>query len=532
MTAVQFEQEIEAAAQARESLRAWRTDAGLQRRFAEDWLLSEALADEAERLALPDPRVDVRADVLVAVVERQLDSALEEPAPAAIEAFLDAHRAQVVGAEKLRLRHVFRRLPRQADAAMRAQAREVLEDLRGRILAGADMGALARAHSDSETAKFDGLMTPIARGQLPRSVEAIVWALAPGELSPVVDTTVGPHIFRLEGRQAAEPLTDAQAQAWARLRLLGEARQAARARAFEHWLQASGAEYHPERLEAVGAEPTEVVFRLGSTRLTRADLVQRQAELPFGQRRNTRLAELLAGAAWRVLALWQAERLVLSERPEVRRESRQAERAAWARLAFERRAAATRAALPEDVLRAFFATAPERYGDPARERLRVIVRRPAEGQTMSSAYDALAALLADLRAGRESFESAAQRSSQDPSAAQAGALGFVAPRDLQAWAGPTFAARVAALAPGDIGGPLLAERYEEQQLAYVPAAYVLVRVEERRTPPSPRFEDVREQVALAYAAARPFEVQEHLRSTLLRAWQVQVRLGEDGLTGQ
>lgn len=528
--ATQFEREIESAARTRENLGQWRSDPALQRRFAEDWVLGEALAVEARRSglarAVAAEVARAREDVLVATLERQLDAALPEPSASDVGVFLEAHRAAIAGAEKLRLRHVFRRVPRNAGAVERDAVHQALENLRTRILAGEDMGALARTHSESETAKFEGLMTPVARGQLPRSVEAIVWALGPGELSAVVDTAVGSHVFRLEGRQPPEPLDAQQAEAWARLRLRSMARESARKAAFERWREAAHAAYHPELLAREDTPPAAVLLRVGRTPLTAADLATRHAGLGFAERRTRTRADLLAGAAWRALALWQAGQLRLADQPDVRLELQQAERGLLARLAFERRLAALRATLPDEVLRAFFATAPERYADPARERLRVVVRRPAPGAPMHTAYDALAAQLGELRGGRTTFEALARRFSEDPSADQDGDLGFVAPRDLQAWAGPTLVARVADLAPGEIGGPLLAERYDEGQLAYVPDAYVLVRVETRRVPVTPRFEDVRAQVALAYASAHPIEVQEGLRATLLRELQAEVRLGD------
>jgi peptidylprolyl isomerase/peptidyl-prolyl cis-trans isomerase C len=59
----------------------------------------------------------------------------------------------------------------------------------------------------------------MARGGLPPSIDAVVWALKPGELSEIVPTAVGFHVFRLEKVLPAEKTDLANATAGIRIRL-------------------------------------------------------------------------------------------------------------------------------------------------------------------------------------------------------------------------------------------------------------------------------------------------------------------------
>ncbi len=492
-----------------------------RRRALEDWLIERALAREARALALDrtdaarEALTGAADDVLVSRVEADLEAGLKPPDDAALAAFLERNRAQIAGAEKLSLRHVFRRLPRDASRDQRAAARADMQALRARLVAGEDFATLARTLSDSETAKFGGQITPVARGQLPPAAEAVAWRLAPGEISDVVDTPVGLHVFRLEARLPPAPLTPDEARAWARHRLASEARSAARAARLELWRAQSGALYRPEALAGL-RQPEALVFALGGTRLTSRDLEARRAALGFAGRRLRTSHELLDELAWRRLAVWHARRARLDHAPVTRRALVRARERVLAQLAAQRRTRIWSERRPEPELRALFDVDPMRFSEQALERLRVVelARRP--GRTLEQAFELLGNLASEVRAGRRNLAEAARELSDDPSAADGGDLGFVTRRELQEWAGPTCAERLAKQAPGEVGTPLLVESYREARLEYEASAYLLARVEERRSPRAPRFEDVRDEVAAVYAQRHWQTADAALRADVLR----------------
>lgn len=85
------------------------------------------------------------------------------------------------------------------------QAKKVLKSLQD----GEAFSTLARRYSIAPEAQFDGDMGYVVRGQLPKSLEAPLFDLEPGDVSPVVKTPYGFHIFQvIEKRETPVPNID------------------------------------------------------------------------------------------------------------------------------------------------------------------------------------------------------------------------------------------------------------------------------------------------------------------------------------
>lgn len=110
-------------------------------------------------------------------------------------------------AEKIVVRHVLVKhaesSKRPATDLSRGEARDELSKLRRRIVTADDqareMATVAKERSDCPSgAAKGGLLAPFAKGELDQAFEAAALKLAPGELSPIVDTPSGLHlIFRV-----------------------------------------------------------------------------------------------------------------------------------------------------------------------------------------------------------------------------------------------------------------------------------------------------------------------------------------------
>lgn len=513
---------LQRAARERPELAAWPADPAVARGFLEEWLFAEALAQEARREGLdttPGARATlagVRREALAKVLEQRLEAALPPPTDEQVEAFLRANVALVRRGERLSLRHVFKRVAVQAPAGERARVRAEVEALRQRAIQGGDFGQLAREQSDSETAKFDGQIAPQARGQLPASVEDVVWSLAPGEISGVVETPIGFHVFRLEARLPADELPADEQRAWARLRLQHQARAEARRREHQRLLAASGAHDASAALPPWRAEPATEVFRLGPDTLTVADLLRAREQRGFAERHRASLPELAEPETWRRLLAWRADHEGLWRDPDVAAAVDDAERAWLAEQAYARRLARWQGALPETELRAFFDGNPRRFDEPARLRLRVAVLHRAPGASPHASYERLAQAARQVRAGQRELADVAREISEDESAAAGGDLGAILPRDLAEWAGTTTLDRVQKLPVGELGGPFLLEIYREQQLAYVPEGHLLARVEERLAARPRSFEEARTDVMATLARDQALLARQAIRADVFR----------------
>jgi peptidyl-prolyl cis-trans isomerase SurA len=81
-----------------------------------------------------------------------------------------------------------------ADARAHARADSLLVQLRR----GANFEELARRNSADPSAQQGGMLGWFRQGQMVREFEAMAYALAPGQISPVVKTEYGYHIIKLE----------------------------------------------------------------------------------------------------------------------------------------------------------------------------------------------------------------------------------------------------------------------------------------------------------------------------------------------
>lgn len=121
--------------------------------------------------------------------------------PADVAEYYRENRDQFKTPDTIAASHILIRAPQTAaadeKAAARARAAKLLEELRG----GADFAQVAREYSeDQETAASGGALGTIAREQTDPAFADAAFTLAPGELSPVVETAQGFHLVKVHQR--------------------------------------------------------------------------------------------------------------------------------------------------------------------------------------------------------------------------------------------------------------------------------------------------------------------------------------------
>lgn len=103
--------------------------------------------------------------------------------------------------EEVRARHILLNLDDKDEAAVRAQADELL----AQVKAGGDFEALAKAHSqDVASASQGGDLGFFGRGRMVPDFERVAFELEPGEVSDVVRTPFGFHIIKVEEKKAGD----------------------------------------------------------------------------------------------------------------------------------------------------------------------------------------------------------------------------------------------------------------------------------------------------------------------------------------
>src|SRR5690606_12956468 len=85
------------------------------------------------------------------------------------------------------------------DSMAKVRARARLDSLRVMLEAGASFDSLARIHSaDSGSAVQGGDLGWARRGTMVAEFDAMMFALPPGRISPLVETVYGFHVIRVD----------------------------------------------------------------------------------------------------------------------------------------------------------------------------------------------------------------------------------------------------------------------------------------------------------------------------------------------
>jgi peptidyl-prolyl cis-trans isomerase C len=102
--------------------------------------------------------------------------------------------------ERIRARHILVQVPEEGGEAAATKARQTLEDLRRRALAGEDFAALAEQYSEGPSASAGGDLGYFGRGDMVAPFERAAFALKVGEISGIVITPFGYHLIQLVDR--------------------------------------------------------------------------------------------------------------------------------------------------------------------------------------------------------------------------------------------------------------------------------------------------------------------------------------------
>ena len=188
---------------------------------------AKILAAEAKKQNLQD-RPEVQQTIEIARESILADAArkgIEQKVPVSDQEVQDLYEKQKSAYDEVRIRHILLRTanssiaypaaPSRA-ALPEAEARKKLEDLRKQIQAGADFAQLAQQYSeDLNTAGAGGDLGYINRQKVVPPIANAAYALAPGEVSDIIQSPYGLELIKVEDHRVkplAEVRKDLEAQ--------------------------------------------------------------------------------------------------------------------------------------------------------------------------------------------------------------------------------------------------------------------------------------------------------------------------------
>ena len=118
-----------------------------------------------------------------------------------VHAFYLENAQEFTQPEEIRARHILIKLESGAADEARENARVLLSGIRQKIVGGGDFATLAQQLSQGPSAANGGDLGYFSRGQMVAPFEEAAFALAPGEVSEIVETRFGLHLIKLEDRK-------------------------------------------------------------------------------------------------------------------------------------------------------------------------------------------------------------------------------------------------------------------------------------------------------------------------------------------
>ncbi len=179
-------------------------DPQVVRLLAEMWvdytLLATAAAEDTT-LAVIDLDKLIEPEREQRVIQRLLQQAIR-PDTTFTDAELAAAWSREGPGSEVRARHILLRVPAEATPAQRDSVKKLAEALRARAQGGEDFGRLATQYSEDPGSKANGGdLGFFGRGRMVPAFDEAAFALAAGQLSPVVETPFGYHVIRVEERR-------------------------------------------------------------------------------------------------------------------------------------------------------------------------------------------------------------------------------------------------------------------------------------------------------------------------------------------
>lgn len=364
---------------------------------------------------------------------------------------------------------------RQVAVATRGEA----EDIRAAVLQGADIEAIARGCSGARSARNGG-NAMVTWGQFAPEWEAIVFALEPGELSPVIETLDGFEVVLVVSKVEVPAPEMKQVSEQLQATLL-KRNTAAREKAFgdelwsRHHAQFADVDLSPAALLRAWNAKTDLVLATwdGGGALTLAETfgpgeLQQILSLP-PQRAKNEIEKRIRATVNSPLTVLEATARKVDEQPEIAARIDEYREYVMKNLLYRDHIFQT-IDVKEDALQAFYDAHREQLLEPPKYRVAQIM--------VATEKEALA--IEKKLAGGADFGELAAKESRDPvSASQGGDLGWVTADQVP----PAFH-EIVTLKPGQVSKPVLAKSGAWHVIK-------LVEIKDKHLPP---LDEIREQV--------------------------------------
>lgn len=179
--------------------------AAMVKKAGGDVALDELLAKQ--QISRDQLRASIRAGKQLDSVIARVTSTEPDPTEAELRAHYEENTERYLNPDQAQVRHILIK-PVGNGEPERATVRSRLESLKRQVEEGADFGELALAFSECPSGKESGgSLGWLARGATVAECDRAIFEMQVGDISDVVETPLGFHIFEKLGEEPGEPVS-------------------------------------------------------------------------------------------------------------------------------------------------------------------------------------------------------------------------------------------------------------------------------------------------------------------------------------
>ncbi|MBI3322519.1 MAG: peptidylprolyl isomerase [Candidatus Omnitrophica bacterium] len=177
-------------------------------RFASEEEFADALASQG--LTMEDLRGRFKDQATIQrLISREIRSRVSV-SPAEVTQYYEQNKEEFITAPAVQVATLLVR-PKDSDDIKNANSKA--RDLHRQLLAGADFYELAKKNSDGFNAQMGGRMGVLEKGKSRKEIDEVLFKLKAGEISPVIKTAAGFHLFLVESVRPPRQAELAEVQA-------------------------------------------------------------------------------------------------------------------------------------------------------------------------------------------------------------------------------------------------------------------------------------------------------------------------------
>lgn len=174
-----------------------------KKRFKSENEMEDAMRKEG--LAMNDMRERLRRQAMIRKLHDNEIRSKIVVSPIEINDYYEKNRGEFSSNGRLRVRSIT--IKKTSEARQKGltdeAAKNKIQDLRIKIVGGEDFARLAKQYSEDTSAKQEGLSEWIEHGAMIPVIDEVIFKLKTGEISDVIETEMGYHLFRVE--ESKEP---------------------------------------------------------------------------------------------------------------------------------------------------------------------------------------------------------------------------------------------------------------------------------------------------------------------------------------